>query len=229
VSDPALEASTQAPPAGPADLSAWLETLRGNGGWRVDPARFHAMDALSRRLPGLQEPVRGLLQDKLQAAAAHYAARLAQAAPRPAQPPRTRRIASAGGSNAAATPLSQLNDYIRAATAARRAPDTPGEPHDEQELASARRFRQARARGRALDQVEGAAARRPANAGPLNSHALVLHSLDLMRELSTDYLRRFLSHVESLQWLDQAREHSPRAEGKQAKPGTPAKRGRRKK
>jgi len=223
VNDPAPEGSAQAPLDGAADVAAWLETLRDNGGWRVDPARFHAMDALSRRLPGLQEPVRGLLRDRLQAAAAHYAARLAQAPPAPVPSSRGRRAASA----AAATPLAQLNDHIRAATAARRAPDTPGEPGDEQELASARRFRQARARSRALDQVEGAAARRPANAGPLNSHALVLHSLDLMRDLSTDYLRRFLSHVESLQWLDQAREHLPRAQGKQAKPPAAAKRTRR--
>jgi hypothetical protein len=45
-----------------------------------------------------------------------------------------------------------------------------------------------------------------------------------MRELSPDYLRRFLSQVESLQWLERARElHVPA----QAKPGKPAKPPRR--
>jgi hypothetical protein len=46
--------------------------------------------------------------------------------------------------------------------------------------------------------------RRPANAGPLNSHNLVLQSLDMMRGVSTDYLRRFIAHVETLQWLEEA-------------------------
>jgi hypothetical protein len=32
----------------------------------------------------------------------------------------------------------------------------------------------------------------------------VLRTLGLLRDLSPDYLRRFLSHVETLQWLEQA-------------------------
>ncbi|MFZ2387771.1 MAG: DUF2894 domain-containing protein, partial [Polaromonas sp.] len=36
------------------------------------------------------------------------------------------------------------------------------------------------------------------------SHMLVLRSLALMRKLSPDYLQRFLSHVDTLLWLDQA-------------------------
>ena len=76
--------------------------------------------------------------------------------------------------------------------------------------ARARRFRQAWTRRRSLEQVQRAVARAPANAGPLNSHALVLQSLELMRELSPDYLRRFLVHVEALQWLDAARQAYPR-------------------
>jgi len=46
--------------------------------------------------------------------------------------------------------------------------------------------------------------RAPENAGPLNSHMLVLRTLGLMRELSPHYLRRFLSHTETLLWLEQA-------------------------
>jgi len=51
--------------------------------------------------------------------------------------------------------------------------------------------------------VEQASQRAPDNAGPLNSHMLVLRTLGLMRELSPHYLRRFLSHTETLLWLDQ--------------------------
>ena len=46
----------------------------------------------------------------------------------------------------------------------------------------------------------------PENAGPLNSHHLVHRSLTLMRELSPDYLERFVAYVDALQWLEQANE-----------------------
>jgi hypothetical protein len=36
------------------------------------------------------------------------------------------------------------------------------------------------------------------------TNMLVLRTLGLMRELSPDYLRRFMTHVETLLWLDQA-------------------------
>jgi hypothetical protein len=44
----------------------------------------------------------------------------------------------------------------------------------------------------------------PGNAGPLNSHHLVHRSLMLMRELSPEYLERFVGYVDALQWLEQA-------------------------
>jgi hypothetical protein len=46
----------------------------------------------------------------------------------------------------------------------------------------------------------------PDNAGPLNSHHLVHRSLTLMRELSPEYLERFVGYVDALQWLEQANE-----------------------
>jgi hypothetical protein len=77
----------------------------------------------------------------------------------------------------------------------------PGPRHPNDELASAARFRRAWSRGRAQDSVSAAAAQRPPNAGPLNSQALALQSLQLMHALPGDYLRRFVAHVEALQWL----------------------------
>jgi hypothetical protein len=44
----------------------------------------------------------------------------------------------------------------------------------------------------------------PANAGPLNSERLVQRALLLMRELSPEYLQRFLQYAEGLRWLDTA-------------------------
>jgi hypothetical protein len=198
----------------------WLAAARQRGDWRFDPARFHAMEALCRRLQEQPEAVRVLLEDKLHRAAADYAARLAAAA-------QERGTGRHTADAAPADPLRELNAYIRTRMEARRTPTLPGEARDERELPSARRFRQAWERGHSIAQVEQAVARRPAAAGPLNSHALLLQSLDLMRELSPDYLRRFLSHVETLQWLAQAREQHLPAEGRKGKPATPTRRKRK--
>ena len=131
---------------------------------------------------------------------------------------------------AACAPLAQLNQYIRAVRAAAHDRTAVlGETLEQDELVSARRFKRAWDTFRTYDEVEQAVARKPANAGPLNSHVLVLQSLGLMQELSPEYLRRFLAHVESLQWLDQAREKYPRPEAAQARAATAARRGRQKK
>lgn len=42
----------------------------------------------------------------------------------------------------------------------------------------------------------------PKNAGPINSHNLVLRSLALMQDISPDYLNRFVVHVDALLSLD---------------------------
>jgi hypothetical protein len=111
--------------------------------------------------------------------------------------------AGSGGDN----PLAELNAYIRGLR--------PAQP--EGELASVRRFRKTWESGETIDRLERSQARAPANAGPLNSHALVLRSLSLMGELSTDYLRRFLVHAEALQWLESVREKYPGGAGEAAR------------
>jgi hypothetical protein len=45
-------------------------------------------------------------------------------------------------------------------------------------------------------------AKTPKNAGPLNSHRLVLRSLEVMREVSPAYLNRFVTYVDALLVLD---------------------------
>jgi hypothetical protein len=47
-------------------------------------------------------------------------------------------------------------------------------------------------------------AQAPQNAGPINSHMLVLRSLGLMRDISPDYLNRFMAHVDTLLCLEEA-------------------------
>lgn len=195
-----------------------IESLRSAGAGRLDPVRFHYLEALSRRIAGQPEPVQRLLQGKLRTAVDDYARRFAAASVE-TQPARV--VPSAP------RPLVQLNAYIRNATSA-RATETD-EERDGDQLQSARRFRKAWYQARTEDQVLQAVARRPANAGPLNSHALVLQSLALMQELSTDYLRRFVTQIESLQWLEEAARQYPPAQAKQGKAAKPARRARARK
>ncbi|MBC5781537.1 DUF2894 domain-containing protein [Ramlibacter sp. USB13] len=108
------------------------------------------------------------------------------------------------------SPFADLHAHIRRARAEAAEPLQPGEAHDEEELRSVRRFRRMWNGVEALEQLAHATARQPVNAGPLNSHVLVLRSLALMRELSPEYLRRFLVQIEALQWLERAVEKLPR-------------------
>jgi hypothetical protein len=71
----------------------------------------------------------------------------------------------------------------------------------------------------AENQVDQAVVRGPVNAGPLNSHMLVLRSLALMRKLSPHYLQRFLSHADTLLWLEQASQKSTPVKAKPARAG----------
>lgn len=188
-----------AQPPDPEALQAAVAALRASGGWRADRARFFYLEAMAQRLPQQPQSVQRILADRMQAALAEFTAK--------AQPP----AAAAKRAPAPPSPLAQLTAALRP-------------PSPDNELASVRRFRRAWDSSRTLDQVEKAVARRPAKAGPLNSHMLVLHSLDLMRTLSPEYLRHFLSHVESLQWLESAAQAYPRGAAKPARAGKPARR-----
>ena len=53
-------------------------------------------------------------------------------------------------------------------------------------------------------RVSKAIARAPQNAGPINSHMLVLRALGLMRDISPDYLNRFMAQVDTLLCLEDA-------------------------
>ena len=173
---------------------------------RLDPARLHYLDVLAQRITTAPEAVQRVLQDKLDTALTDLEARLRQ-------PPAA---APAAGTPASAAPLVALNRYIRGLKPSGEGPlpgmgvesrlvDDPSIDDDAPpELDSVRRFREAWSRIAAEDQVKEAVERGPANAGPLNSHMLVLRTLSLLRGLSPDYLRRFVSQVETLQWLEQA-------------------------
>jgi hypothetical protein len=67
-----------------------------------------------------------------------------------------------------------------------------------------RYFRRTWSRLRVERQLTRSQAQVPENAGPLNSDRLVLRALQTLRELSPDYLNRYMAYVDTLMWLDQA-------------------------
>lgn len=159
-----------------------------------DPVRDHYAQALRRRMQAAPEAVQRVLQGRLQRAMAEPADAAAPAAP-------------VAPSKKAISPLAQLNLSLAATTQAR--PD----------LKSALRFQETWSRICAEDDVTEAVERGPENAGPLNSHMLVLRTLGLMRDLSPDYLRRFMTHADTLLWLEQVRPKEPAGKTKPAKAG----------
>ena len=165
-----------------------------------DPVRFRYLEVLAGRLPAQPPAVRLVLAGRLHAALADYAARARAAAPVP--PPATPRAKVPSA-------LEALNRDL----AARARADADVEADADalmlhgpsiSDLQSVRRFGEVWAEIAAEQQVAQAITRGPENAGPLNAHRLVLRSLALMQSLSPDYLRHFLSQMDSLLWLEQA-------------------------
>lgn len=72
------------------------------------------------------------------------------------------------------------------------------------ELKTMRYFRNTWSKLSVDKQVAQAIEQAPENAGPLNSHFLVLRALESMRDISPDYLNRFMSYVDTLLCLDHA-------------------------
>lgn len=241
-----------------AALQASLAGLRKQGAQQLDPAGFHYLEVLAARLPTQTDAVRHILQGRLQQALEDYAQRFTQAHQAASDtvaqlsrqhPERARALRSllavgdtkavqrAGQATAlaASTPLAQLvqlNQHIRAARQQEGGEPGPGaaaiNSTAPMELASVRQFRASWSRQHAVDQVQHAVRRGPENAGPLNSHMLVIHSLALMRKLSPHYLQRFMSHVDALLWLEQANAKLPKTQA-QKKSSKPARKSPRKK
>lgn len=176
-------------------LLASLQALQSEGADRLDPVRFHYMQVLGLRMQTQPEAVRQILARKLQDALTAYIGRLDEVdnASRVVS-----RLPKAGN-----TPLADLNRYIQSRTHDSSEGAVGGASVGRPELKSVRGFSEVWSKIAAEQQVDQAIGRGPENAGPLNSHMLMLRSLTLMRGLSPDYLRRFLSQAESLLWLEQ--------------------------
>lgn len=211
---------------------ARLDGWRAQGADRLDPVRFRYLEALGTRMDTAAPGVRRLLHERLERALTEHERRLqqtqnslAEQATRlqqshPAQARNLRATLQEGDAaglrrlailleTPATTALAKLNGHLRAAERAGDGGRTGTAPaQGTGEMRSLRRFRQVWTKVAAQDKVQRALQREPRNAGPLNSHMLVLRTIELMRDLSPDYLARFVTQLDTLLWLEQA---SPRA------------------
>ena len=170
-----------------------IAALRARGAERLDPLRFHFIEALARRTAATGGPARSLLENRLARALDDCTARCA-AAP----PPAAARPAAPG-------PLAELLDHLArenrsgfgpaVADGAITAPD---------ELKAVACFRDTWDTLRLERQLHEVLADEPENAGPLNSHFLVLQALIRMRDIAPQYLEGFIAHVDALFWLERA-------------------------
>ena len=203
-----------------------LETLGGDGDGRFDPVRWRFIEALARRSQLHQGEARRIIDGKLAEALAAYrqgyeqakndakvtVARISEQSPDAAN--ELQRLLSdadfgavkrfTAGLEKRHSPLAELTRYL-----AQLSPeDADGQraeaPGVRGELKAIRNFRKTWSKLSVDKQVAQAIEQAPDNAGPLNSHMLVLRSLALMRDISPDYLSRFMSYVDTLLWLDQA-------------------------
>lgn len=72
------------------------------------------------------------------------------------------------------------------------------------ELASVRRFRESCVKIHSKKVLKKALDDRPENPGPLNPQMLTIRSLSLLRDLSPEYLKRFVSYIDTMLWLEQS-------------------------
>jgi hypothetical protein len=213
------------------DIAPALAALRARGAAQRDPMRFHVIEALARRAAAHSGEVRQLLDAKLARLLAACAQQLDHAQPGagagsppvPAPTPQRGPLAAL---------IHQL-DQQAAALGQDRTHGTTGaigvsaaDAGAPVELKALRHFRSTWSRLSIDQQLSRSLAKAPGNAGPLNSHLLLLRALTLMRDSAPGYLDRFMSYVDALLWLDQAGSTSAPAAGPLARGEADRKRGK---
>lgn len=221
------------------DFSAMIASLRTAGAHRFDPVRLHYIEVLAKRALAQQGSVRRILEAKLAQALAAFRERfdLAQQDAREAvaqnvqQYPHTakdlQQLFDSGDfkslkgligklkANEQCASLSALVHRLEQHSVDNVEVRLEGNAGSRSELKSIRKFRNTWSKLSVDKQVAKALEQAPKNAGPINSHMLVLRSLTLMRDISPDYLNRFMSYADTLLCLDQG--------GEKEKPATPKK------
>ena len=176
-----------------AEVADALAALREEGADRLDPLGFHFIETLARRVVASDGALHQSLMTKLAQAVDRTRKRLAEASGAETPVADTR-----------ANPLAELVSYI-----AQQGPDSGSDVPElakgtPTELKSLQHFRENWTQLSVDQQVNQSLAKGPANAGPLNSHLLMLRSIELMRYVAPGYLKHFMAYADALLWLEQA-------------------------
>lgn len=221
------------------DIHALIASLRAQGADRFDPVRLHYVEALAKRATAHQGAVKDVLDAKLAQAVAAFKLRFDVArgdAEKAVEHAVRHHPHAAGGlqqllaagdvkgvQQTIATlktgePPASLSALLRRLEQhppqhAVTRPELDAAPRTE--LKTIRNFRNTWSKLSVDKQVAQALEQAPKNAGPINSHMLVLRSLALMRDISPDYLNRFMSYADTLLCLDQGEKEKPAGPRKQ--------------
>ncbi|MBV8259429.1 MAG: DUF2894 domain-containing protein [Paraburkholderia sp.] len=186
------DAGPRLAPAAPEarDTCALLDAWRARGADRLDPVRFHLIEALERRAAAHAGEARRLMDARLANLLNAFADDLARA---------TSKITRVLGDDTARSELGRLVDSLTREEPARPAGNVRHEPDPE----LVEYFRKTWSRVRTEKQLRQSLDQVPRNAGRLNSSGLVHRALSLMREVSPGYLQHFLAYADALSWLEQ--------------------------
>ena len=213
-----------------------LAGMKDQGAERFDPAGWHYLDTLARHAAAHEGSVRRLLEAKLERAASSFSERLEQA-----RADAAKRLAAAGELHPQASAelqrLYAASDFkgLRYCLATLEAREhcaalaglvsqlqprqSPATAVDSPtlDLKTVRESRATWARMSVDKQLAQAMKQAPINAGPINSHMLVIRSLALMQAISPDYLNHFVSYVDTLLLLEPVEKEAPVRRKKAAK------------
>lgn len=191
------------PTSPPIGTQQRIDSLRLEGAQRFDPVGFRFVEILSERTGAHQGRARAILDARLQVAVAAYQLRFERARD--------------AAKDASVVPMPSAQEGALRALVRHMEAHAPagGDVHAGEstasgsELKSVRYFRKTWSKLSADKQVTQALNQAPRNAGPINSHMVVLRSLALMRDTAPDYLNRFMSYVDTLLCLEQAKAAPP--------------------
>lgn len=194
----------------PPDASspqAVLDAWRAQHSDRMDPVRFHFIQALSNRAQSIGGQARAQLDARLSGLISTYAADLASAASTEPAPARAPRRSCAVSSKATARTFAELLQHAERTKPSNGVSVTPpianaadAEPPD---LPALDEFRQLWSQVRTDSQLRQSLEQLPTDAGPLNSGTLVHRAMVLMREHSPGYLQHFMAYLDVLTGLEQ--------------------------
>ena len=196
-------------PDGKQALDAQIEHLRLAGAAGVDAVQWHYIETLAERLRLLPDPAQALLRQKLAQTLQAFESRMTAHGTKAVEPEPQQ----------APSPMALLLQEMAPQPMATASGQSTWMPAH-QESPRVQQFRKQLRTLSVQKQVSHAISQAPQNAGPINSHMLVLRALGLMRELSPDYLQRFMAYVNTLMVLEKAVVPTPGKSGARKTTGT---------